>query len=784
MLSNGIDHYVMGNHIEDNRNGICQLGSSEGENITGNNIVGNWEYGINVSNGESLLKATGNWWGDNSGPFHPDTNPNGTGDNVTDFVEFDPWIGKENLLKNILYVDDDAPEGGNGSLEWPFNRIQDAINVAEDGDSIRVWDGVYYESIILNSSIKLIGSGASTTVIDGIGMGHVVTVTSDSCEISGFTITGVHDRVGYYDYIAVLVESNGNTLHNNTFSDDEGIGIQLNNSESNVVFYNQFPESNNGISVRDSTYCTIQWNTFNGSSFGVYISSFDRSSSYNDVSFNILSSVESFGITVYEGSNDNVIHNNSLIACETGIVLGYNTGNQVRDNEISDCLRFAMDIIDADECTILGNSVSGFGENGVRLQKVDNALFENNVIDRCSPGILLYESNWNEFRGNLLTDCWEAIVLRGGCRSNTFRNNVIPTTGSIGVGFGMNATDNQGVEVDARYNDWGHTSGPYHPSKNPEGMGAAVTDGVIFDPWIGKTINDQNNTLSGFVRDINGEPISEARVSVDCGDHLQAFTSASGYYEIPGIPANVDCLFGLTVSKAGYETIIIDFGISHDTWMNFTLRKNDTAVMPDDDDPITPLPPVVVFSVSLGAIMVMFVAFTDIGRFGAFSLIYPLYTRLTKRSIEQDIDEHTIRGRIYQFIIDNPGSNFNRVLRGVEAGNGTTSYHLNVLEQNGFIKSQKKDFSIYYFKTGVRLPYKLQSKLTFTELEILKVLGSRSDLSVSEIASYIDRSVQTASENIQRLERKKYITSTKDHPQKVCAISEKGRAHLSKIVQK
>jgi hypothetical protein len=38
------------------------------------------------------------------------------------------------------------------------------------------------------------------------------------------------------------------------------------------------------------------------------------------------------------------------------------------------------------------------------------------------------------------------------------------------------------VEVDARDNWWGDASGPYHPVLNPDGLGDAVGDGVLFEP--------------------------------------------------------------------------------------------------------------------------------------------------------------------------------------------------------------------------------------------------------------------------------------------------------------
>jgi hypothetical protein len=61
-----------------------------------NNIVGNSGTGVyGVSNsGSGTLDAEGNWWGSATGPTHA-SNPGGTGDRVSDNVDFIPWIGAQ-----------------------------------------------------------------------------------------------------------------------------------------------------------------------------------------------------------------------------------------------------------------------------------------------------------------------------------------------------------------------------------------------------------------------------------------------------------------------------------------------------------------------------------------------------------------------------------------------------------------------------------------------------------------------------------------------------------------
>ena len=87
------ENTIVKNILARNRIGI-RLRSSFNENHAHyNSIFDNIEYGIDASSGtEDTINATNNWWGDSSGPYHPETNPDGKGDNVTNDVVFDPWL--------------------------------------------------------------------------------------------------------------------------------------------------------------------------------------------------------------------------------------------------------------------------------------------------------------------------------------------------------------------------------------------------------------------------------------------------------------------------------------------------------------------------------------------------------------------------------------------------------------------------------------------------------------------------------------------------------------------
>jgi len=130
-----------GTKIKNNRISNCTKGirisDKEVEDITGieikeNNITGNivgvenyyspwWGFYGEV---RTTIDATNNWWGDTdrSGPKQVTTNPGGTGDEVSDDVNYDPWIGKpDNTNTDVL---PDLPDGNTGTLTPGENEIE------------------------------------------------------------------------------------------------------------------------------------------------------------------------------------------------------------------------------------------------------------------------------------------------------------------------------------------------------------------------------------------------------------------------------------------------------------------------------------------------------------------------------------------------------------------------------------------------------------------------------------------------------------------------------------
>jgi hypothetical protein len=88
------DNVVTGNYLHDNNYGIglWHFSRAAGNNyINYNNIARNTGYGVRNFDAVTV-DAENNWWGAWNGPYHPDLNPAGSGNAVSDNVDFQPWL--------------------------------------------------------------------------------------------------------------------------------------------------------------------------------------------------------------------------------------------------------------------------------------------------------------------------------------------------------------------------------------------------------------------------------------------------------------------------------------------------------------------------------------------------------------------------------------------------------------------------------------------------------------------------------------------------------------------
>lgn len=94
LVDAGSSFDLQNSEISQNLAGIFVSSDSNSLVIKNNSFFDNTNYALSYS-GTNTLDARENWWGENSGPEHPN-NPAGTGDKIIgNNIDFDPWIGKE-----------------------------------------------------------------------------------------------------------------------------------------------------------------------------------------------------------------------------------------------------------------------------------------------------------------------------------------------------------------------------------------------------------------------------------------------------------------------------------------------------------------------------------------------------------------------------------------------------------------------------------------------------------------------------------------------------------------
>ena len=94
-----------------------------------------------------------------------------------------------------IYVKDDSVYPGNGTLLWPYHFIWQGVQNATDGDTIYVFNGTYYENIVVDKSIDIIGESRDATIVNGSDTGRAFYVTANNVFIGHFTIEN-NDAIG------------------------------------------------------------------------------------------------------------------------------------------------------------------------------------------------------------------------------------------------------------------------------------------------------------------------------------------------------------------------------------------------------------------------------------------------------------------------------------------------------------------------------------------------------------------------------------------------------------
>jgi parallel beta-helix repeat protein len=420
---------------------------------------------------------------------------------------------EDRRLLATLYVDDDHAQMPNAG----FTSIQAAVNAAHAGDTIRVLPGTYNESVTVDKQLTILGSqsdvkqegkqdnGKGNDEHDNNGRGpnnhknphanktpqpSIVEIpaggtagfnlTANDIVIRGFTIQDSDANGNNAVGVNTSRQTSGDVISNNIIQDTV-FGIYLNTNgahtttvQNNLIRNNNNPgaASGNGIySDQGASNVVIAHNMFTGQTNAsiIFVGGPDAATSQSNITVtdnsmindapmifvnttglqitkNVSTNSVGSGIFFGGGVSNAVVQNNTLTnGAFTGINLRTNTfGNAPTPNN---------------NIQIVGNTISGFGDDGIRLSAGANNILvsKNKITGNHNDGIAL--------EGELDTN----NNLVNGPHDNRIEQNTLQKNAHDGIFADASAVNNLFSKNEAKGN------GLYDYEDQSHGTGTAGT---------------------------------------------------------------------------------------------------------------------------------------------------------------------------------------------------------------------------------------------------------------------------------------------------------------------
>jgi len=332
----------------------------------------------------------------------------------------------------VVWVDDDYTTLTPGWHLTHFDNIQDAIDSCASGAVIHVAEGMYAENPDINKAnltITADGAVANTVIQPGAGVGIGIQTGGDGLTLDGFKIISGAGTTFLVEltHHTTGVTITGNTI-NTTGTATMGISVGAAGATGLSVTGNEFTgDAGDGLVWGPNIVdVTVTGNTFTGASAVAYGVQFAGVTGTSEISGNTFTDIVGSGAIVIsngKGTAGLTITGNEITGCANGI-------------RFADYAPYApagnMDDVDITDNTLTGN------DNAIRVGNGAHVIAHEFFIE------------YNYISGS--------------------------TT------YGLQ-NEHATEIVTAMKNWWGHNTGPTHES-NPLGLGDAITDKVIYQPWL------------------------------------------------------------------------------------------------------------------------------------------------------------------------------------------------------------------------------------------------------------------------------------------------------------
>lgn len=324
--------------------------------------------------------------------------------------------------------------GGKG--EGNFSKIQDAIDNASDGYTIFVYSGIYYENVVINKSINLIGEDKNNTIIDGCGKQFTIKFVANNILLRNFTIRNSSN--------GIYIKANNNSIFNCIIEECKN-GILLETSDYNVFKRNIIKNiQEKGIFLKHSYYNEISENFIDSKNAdGIYC----YATIGNKIHKNLVKNAN-YSIAYLQSSG--YISDNFILNGRCGITVAFSYNVSVTNNTIQNMSGFiiykgrksptgtGIIVAHSKYCYINKNRVISANNSGIVAIYSENIKVDNNKISHVvgniseeeikqsiGVGIAFIQTNNNEIVGNNISKINSCGIILGYANNNCIKNNVI-----------------------------------------------------------------------------------------------------------------------------------------------------------------------------------------------------------------------------------------------------------------------------------------------------------------------------------------------------------------------
>lgn len=299
---------------------------------------------------------------------------------------------------NTIWVDDGFiyPAESDGSVTKPYKNIKSALEVASNGDTIKVLPGTYVGDLTIDKSITIVSEDASETIITSSQLNpYMITIAADSVSLEGFTILDETNTTHRRAVVYISSGTNDVVLTNNIINHSkDGRGIFVDGVKS-VIITNNIINNTHGINVEHSDATSIYGNT--------------------------IGNCTNYPAIRLSSSDNTLIEHNTLLGSTYGVYSLSSSSIFISSNRVYQNGHAGI-LLDGGTSAVIQNNTVFDNGNGIDVGSQSSTISDN-YIHNENIGLILDCSNGIVYNNTIQSCTMYGLYAKSGSKSNVIFNN-------------------------------------------------------------------------------------------------------------------------------------------------------------------------------------------------------------------------------------------------------------------------------------------------------------------------------------------------------------------------